>query len=88
MTITIIDTVPVFIIQLMAECSTNTQWKKLLLLATVEVVITVEEVTTAGACASDYVILVRYCYDDFGNAASATQTIAIIDTTAPELLVS
>ena len=36
---------------------TNTQWKKLLLLTTAgEVVITVEEVTTAGSCAGDYVI--------------------------------
>ena len=39
-----------------AECAANTQWMKLLLLTAVEVVITVEEVTTAGSCAGDCVI--------------------------------
>ena len=52
-----------------------------------EVVITVEEVTIAGACAGDYVITRTFtATDDCGNASSATQTITIIDTTAPELL--
>ena len=51
-----------------------------------EVVITVDEVTTAGACAGDYVITRTFtATDDCGNATSATQTITIIDTTAPEL---
>ena len=50
-----------------------------------EVVITVEEITTAGACAGDYVITRTFtATDDCGNATSATQTITIIDTTAPE----
>ena len=52
-----------------------------------EVVITVEEVTTAGACC-DYVITRTFtATDDCGNASSATQTITIIDTTAPELTI-
>ena len=52
-----------------------------------EVVITVEEVTTAGACAGDYVITRTFtATDDCGNASSATQTITIVDTTAPVLL--
>ena len=61
----------------------------LLLLTTVEtVVITVEEETTAGACAGDYVITRTFtATDDCGNATSATQTITIIDTTAPELTI-
>ena len=63
---------------------------KLLLLTTVEVtvvVITVEEVTTAGACAGDYVITRTFtATDDCGNASSATQTITIIDTTAPSFV--
>ena len=43
-----------------------------------EVVITVEEVTTAGACAGDYVITRTFtATDDCGNASSATQTITI-----------
>ena len=51
-----------------------------------EVVITVEEVTTAGACAGDYVITRTFtATDDCGNATSATQTITIVDTTAPVL---
>ena len=53
-----------------------------------EVVSTVEEVTTAGACAGDYVITRTFtATDDCGNASSATQTITIIDTTAPELTI-
>ena len=51
-----------------------------------EEVITVDEVTTAGACAGDYVITRTFtATDDCGNATSATQTITIVDTTAPEL---
>ena len=54
-----------------------------------EVVITVETVTTDGACAGDYVITRTFtATDDCGNATSATQTITIIDTTAPEFYVS
>jgi len=49
-------------------------------------VITVEAVTTDGACAGEYVITRTFtATDDCGNATSATQTITIIDTTAPEL---
>ena len=46
--------------------------------------ITVEEEET-GACAGDYVITRTFtATDDCGNATSATQTITIVDTTAPE----
>ena len=39
-----------------------------------EVVITVEEVTTAGACAGDYIITRTFtATDDCGNATSATR---------------
>ena len=49
-----------------------------------EVTITVEEETTPGACAGDYVITRTFtATDDCGNATSATQTITIVDTTAP-----
>ena len=52
-----------------------------------EVTITVEEETTPGACAGDYVITRTFtATDDCGNATSATQTITIVDTTAPEFL--
>ena len=47
-------------------------------------------VTTAGACAGDYVITRTFtATDDCGNASvsSDTQTITIIDTTAPELTI-
>ena len=51
-----------------------------------EVVITVEAVTTPGACAGDYTITRTFtATDDCGNATTATQTITIIDTTAPVL---
>ena len=50
-----------------------------------DVTITVEEETTPGACAGDYVITRTFtATDDCGNATSATQTITIVDTTAPE----
>ena len=43
------------------------------------------ETTTDGACAGDYSIARTWtATDDCGNASSATQTITIIDTTAPE----
>ena len=46
--------------------------------------ITVEEVTTPGACAGDYVITRTFtATDDCDNTSQATQTITIIDTTAP-----
>ena len=52
-----------------------------------EVTITVEEVTTAGACAGDYVITRTFtATDDCGNATTDTQTITIVDTTAPTFL--
>ena len=53
-----------------------------------EVTITVEEVTTAGACAGDYVITRTFtATDDCGNATTATQTITIVDTTSPVLTI-
>ena len=53
-----------------------------------EVTITVEEETTSGACAGDYVITRTFtATDDCGNATSATQTITIVDTTAPVLTI-
>ena len=50
-----------------------------------DVTITVEEETTFGAGAGDYVITRTFTatIDDCGNG-SATQTITIVDTTAPE----
>jgi hypothetical protein len=43
------------------------------------------ETTTPGLCAGDYTITrVFTATDNCGNAASATQTITIIDTTSPE----
>ena len=53
-----------------------------------EVTITVEEVTTAGACAGDYIITRTFtATDDCGNATTDTQTITIVDTTAPVLAI-
>ena len=49
-----------------------------------EVVITVEEVTTAGACAGDYVITRTFtATDDCGNASTLFKRYQAIDTTAP-----
>ena len=53
-----------------------------------EVTIDVVETTTAGLCAGDYTITREFtATDDCGNATSATQTITIIDTTAPVLTI-
>ena len=53
-----------------------------------EVTIYVVETTTDGACAGDYTITRAFtATDDCGNATSATQTITIIDTTAPVLTI-
>ena len=49
--------------------------------------ISVEEVTTSGECPGEYVIARTFtATDDCGNTTSATQTINIIDTTAPEFV--
>jgi hypothetical protein len=51
-----------------------------------EVTIDDVETTIAGACAGDYSITRAFtATDDCGNATSATQTITIVDTTAPVL---
>ena len=48
------------------------------------VVVTVDDVTTPGACAGDYVITRTFTATDAcGNETNATQTITIVDTTAP-----
>jgi len=48
--------------------------------------ISLEEVTTPGDCIGDYSIARTWtATDDCGNASSATQTITIVDTTAPVL---
>jgi uncharacterized protein YcnI len=53
-----------------------------------EVTIDVVETTIAGDCAGDYSITRAFtATDDCGNATSATQTITIVDTTAPVLSV-
>jgi len=50
------------------------------------VTIDVEAATTPGACAGDYTITRTFtATDDCGNSTSATQTITVQDTTAPEL---
>ena len=51
-----------------------------------EVSIEVVSETTAGACAGEYTITRTFtATDDCGNSTSATQTITVQDTTAPEL---
>ncbi|MDA1382332.1 MAG: hypothetical protein O3A22_00370 [Bacteroidetes bacterium] len=53
-----------------------------------EVTISVVETTTDGACAGDYTITRTFsATDECGNATSATQTIAIVDTTSPILTI-
>jgi hypothetical protein len=53
-----------------------------------DVTIDLVETTIAGACAGDYTITRQFtAMDDCGNATSATQTITIIDTTAPILTI-
>jgi len=50
-----------------------------------EVTIDVTSETTAGACAGDYTITRTFtATDDCGNSSTATQTITVQDTTAPE----
>ena len=53
-----------------------------------EVVIEVVEETIPCLCAGDYTITRTFtATDDCGNATTATQTITIIDTTAPVLTI-
>ena len=50
-----------------------------------EVTIDVVSETTAGSCAGEYTITRTFtATDDCGNSSSATQTITVQDTTAPE----
>ena len=51
-----------------------------------DIAIDVVSETTAGACAGEYTITRTFtATDDCGNSSSATQTITVQDTTAPEL---
>ena len=53
-----------------------------------EVTITIENVTTAGSCTGDYTITRTFAaVDGHGNENGATQTITVVDTTAPELTI-
>ena len=56
-------------------------WMKHQRQTTVEVIS--EEVTTPGACAETTITRTFTATDDCGNATTATQTITIVDTTAP-----
>ena len=50
-------------------------------------VVTLEETITPGACTGQYTITRTWtATDDCGNSSSATQTINVIDTTAPTLV--
>ena len=51
-----------------------------------DLVLELEETIEEG-CGSSYVMTTWTATDDCGNATSATQTITIIDTTAPELTI-
>ncbi|MGB1481613.1 MAG: T9SS type A sorting domain-containing protein, partial [Flavobacteriales bacterium] len=49
-----------------------------------EVSVTVDEVTTPGACTGDYTVTRTFtATDECGNSSTAVQTITIVDTTAP-----
>jgi hypothetical protein len=90
-TITIVDTTaPVLTIpaDYTAECSDDLPMDDASATDNCGVVtVTVIETTIAGDCAGDYSITRAFtATDDCGNAASATQTITIIDTTAPSLI--
>ena len=53
-----------------------------------EVTIEVSSETIAGACPGNYTVVRTFtATDDAGNSSSATQTITVEDTTAPELTV-
>ena len=53
-----------------------------------EVIITVQEVSTQGECAGEMLITRTFtAFDLCGNVSIDTQTITIIDTTAPTFLV-